>query len=243
MEQRKENWQHTLEFVRFKIPVDKILEEEEDDDDHVVRDETVTSSTAEVKEVATGSVEATEAVEEPGEIQRLAAKDASAFPAGEVVLESEPDHLELDYEPEDEDNNNGCVIVNQSSRRSSVQSNEVEDCYENMSSSIEDGAGDQEKEGGREKREKIDRAAFEGREEEEGMSQGVFCSHARGGCAETFSSMIELHDHARKCQFRPSSNFQCSTHGCGKRWCIDINNPGIHSNAIHLQTHIFLPEI
>jgi len=218
MEDRRENWQHTLEFVRFKIPVDKILEDDEDDD-HVVGEQTVTSSTVEVKAVTTGSVETVEEPE-PEEIHRYAAKDASAVPAGEEAfkLDSEPDHLELDYEPEEEDNNNGDVVVNQPPRHSLVQSSEVKGCDESMSNSVEGGAGDQVKEDGRENREKIDRAAFEGEEEEEGMSEDISCSHARGGCAKTFASRIEVHIHARKCQFRPSSSFRCSTHGCGKRY-------------------------
>ena len=158
-------------------------------------------------------MEATEAGEMP-----IHAKNASAITAGEVPaqggeayqLGSEPDHLELDYEPEDEDNNNVDANVNQSPRKSAVQSNE--DGNENMSNSAEGGAGDQMNAGGRENREEIDQAAFE--DEEEVMGQCISCSHARRGCAETFSSMIELHDHARKCQFRPSKSFQCSTPGC-----------------------------
>jgi len=213
MEERKENWQHTLEFVRFKIPVDSILEEEEE--------EMVTSSTVEVREATAGfvahSVRNSEAVEEAGEML-CNAENASAVPAGEMGaipakafrLDSEPEHLELDYEPEDEDNNNGDANVNQSPMQSAVQSNE------NMSNSVEGGAGDQVKAGGRENRERNDKAAFEG--EEEVMGQCISCSHARGGCAETFASMIELHDHARKCQFRPSNSFQCSTPGCGVKY-------------------------
>ena len=213
MENRRENWQHTLEFVRFKIPVDNILEEE--DDEHVGdEEEMVTSSTVEGKEATTGFM-ATEAVEEAGEMPRHAvqAGEMGGIPARvkeAFQLDSEPDHLELDYEPEDEDNNNVDANVNQSPRKSAVQSNE--DGNENMSNSAEGGAGDQMNAGGRENREEIDQAAFE--DEEEVMGQCISCSHARRGCAETFSSMIELHDHARKCQFRPSKSFQCSTPGC-----------------------------
>jgi len=225
MEDRRENWQHTLEFVRFKIPVANILEE--DDDEPVGDEEMVTSSTVEGKEGTTGFMAhsvggASEAVEEAGEMPTHA-KDA--VPAGEMgvipakgeeafQLEADPDHLELDYEPEDEDNNNGDANVNHSPRQSEVQSNEDGD--ENVSNSTEGGAGDQEKTSGTENRGKIDKAAFEG--EEGVMAQCISCSHSRGGCAETFASMIELHDHARKCQFRPSKSFQCPTPGCGMKY-------------------------
>ena len=203
MEDRRENWQHTLEFVRFKIPVENILE---DDDEHVGDEEMVTSSTV---EGVTHNVEAAEAGEMP-----IHAKNASAITAGEVPaqggeayqLGSEPDHLELDYEPEDEDNSNGDALF--------LAEASNEDGGENVSNSVQCRAADQVKEGGREEEENIDRAAFkEGKMED----QGISCSHFRGGCAETFASMIELHNHARKCRFRPSKSFQCSTPACGNK--------------------------
>ena len=228
MEDRGENWQHTLEFVRFKIPVDKVSEEE--DDDHAVGDEAVTSSSVETREVTAGSVEAVEKAE-PGEVERTA-KDPPTVSAAELgvipakgeeafKLDPGPDHLELDYEPEDEeDNNNEDVIVNKSIRPSSVQNEEVKDGNENMTTTTQAGAGDEVKE-----RESKNRVNIVSRvEQDEGLGQGISCSHARGGCPEVFPSMIELHSHARKCQYRPATSFHCSTHGCGKRWDLYRDN-------------------
>ena len=203
MEARGENWEHTLEFVRFKIPADEISEEEEKDDDHVAGDETVTSSTLENREVTNWSEGAMGIVEcaQPAGMQRI---PGDAAPAGQIgATPSMADDQELDYEPEDEDNNNMNDVLNIGPP--SVQHDaEVKD---NNDIATKSEAGDQMNEGLKEGAVKIDRgAAFE-----------VSCTHARGGCEEVFNSIIEVHQHARKCRYRPSNSFPCSTQGCGKR--------------------------
>jgi len=44
------------------------------------------------------------------------------------------------------------------------------------------------------------------------------CTHRQGGCTATFSDKKDLHDHARKCRFRPKTNFSCQHQGCTKRY-------------------------
>jgi len=44
------------------------------------------------------------------------------------------------------------------------------------------------------------------------------CTHKQVGCAEVFTEKKDLHDHARKCRFRPKTNFSCQHTGCKKRY-------------------------
>lgn len=44
------------------------------------------------------------------------------------------------------------------------------------------------------------------------------CTHRHGGCMESFSGKKLLHQHARKCRFRPNTSFTCNHDGCTKRY-------------------------
>merc|ERR1719431_484509 len=44
------------------------------------------------------------------------------------------------------------------------------------------------------------------------------CTHKQVGCTEVFIEKKDLHDHARKCRFRPKTNFSCQHSGCKKRY-------------------------
>ena len=224
MEERGENWQHTLEFVRFKISVENVPEDEEDfnfnsytakEEAQYKGEELVTSSTMETTDVTAEPTE--EDIRIAGEPEFLdvppsAKSNVSSEPISVGETDLEP---ELDYEPDDEEISDG----HSSSTRQTSPTQDVEP---------KDGGGkiltaakiEKALEGVRDNLVETDQGAFETKGVdlvEEAPRRTFPCSHSRAGCNEVFPERTSLHTHARQCRYRPQTSFLCSIQGCGKR--------------------------
>ena len=224
MEERGENWQHTLEFVRFKISVENIPEDEEDsnfnsytakEEAQYIGEELVTSSTTETTDVtAELTAEDNRITGEPEllDVQPSAKNNVSSEPLSVGGTDLEP---ELDYEPDDEEISDG----HSSSTRQTSSTQDVEP---------KDGGGkistaakiEKAIEGVRDNLVETDQGAFETKGVdlvEEAPRRTFPCSHSRAGCNEVFSERTSLHSHARQCRYRPQTSFLCPIQDCGKR--------------------------